>query len=144
MANPSLNDKDIRKITGLIRSWNTKLTWDLLVQRIELEFAVKTTRQTLSSYSSIKTEFQSQKQSLRLEQLTFSPNYSKQDVDLIKEVESLKNKIERLQAEKDTESRRVDQQLAFIREITEVAKNHPNVMNVLEDVKRRILNRQSN
>ena len=65
MALPSLTAEQIIKIESLILSWQTKLTWDLLVERIKSDLNITTTRQTLNTYNSIKAAYDTQKQHLR-------------------------------------------------------------------------------
>lgn len=131
MALPSLSSQQVRKIEGLIQGWTTKLTWDLLLQRIETDLGIKTTRQTLNTYMSIKTMFQDRKQALRGKPTEALLRYTKQDVDMAEQ-------IKRLQADNNALTKRVERQLAFINEIANVAKINPSVMDVLERVKLRV------
>lgn len=131
MALPSLSSQEVRKIEGLIQGWTTKLTWALLVLRIETDLGIKTTRQTLNTYTSIKTMFQDRKQALRGKPTVVLLKFTKQDVVLAEQVK-------RLQAENDALTKRVERQLAFIAEIAAVAKTNPSVMDVLERVKSKV------
>ena len=56
MATKSLDTDQQISIQALIRSWEGKLTWDLLVTKIESSLAITTTRQTLDKYLNTKIE----------------------------------------------------------------------------------------
>jgi hypothetical protein len=131
MALPSLNSKQIRKIEGLIQGWTTKLTWALLVQRAKTDLEIKTTRQTLNTYQSIKTMFQDKKQELR-------GHPTKELIKFTKHELNMAEQIQRLTAENSALLERVERQHAFIGEITTIAKFNPSVMSIMEDVKRQI------
>jgi len=128
MALPSLSSQQIRKIEGLIQGWTSKLTWELLVQRIETDLGIKTTRQTLHTYRSIKTMFIDRKQELRGKPTETLIRFTKGDLELAEQNDKLK-------AENAALTKRVERQQAFISEIAAVAKTNPAVMNVLERVK---------
>ena len=131
MALPSLDTKTIRKIEGLIQGWTTKLTWDLLVQRIETDFGVKTTRQTLNSYTSIKTMYSDKKQQLRgapSEQLI---KFVKSDTEAVIRIQKLESEIASL-------IRQNEKQRAFISEVAMLAKSNPSVLDLIERVKNRV------
>lgn len=53
MAQKSLETDQQISIQALIRSWQGKLTWDLLVTKIDVELSISTTRQTLDKYINI-------------------------------------------------------------------------------------------
>ena len=55
-----LLDKDIQDIVGIIDDWDveeSKLTWDVLIESIELRLGFTTTRQSLSKKRRIATAF---------------------------------------------------------------------------------------
>lgn len=131
MALPSLSSQQVRKIEGLIQAWTTKLTWDLLVKRIETDFGIKTTRQTLSTYTSIKTMFVDRKQQLRGQPTEKLIRFTKGDMELAE-------KNDKLKAENAALVKRVERQQAFIIEIAAMAKTNPTVMSVLERVKLKV------
>ena len=131
MKLPSLSLKQVQRIEGVIQGWTTKLTWDLLVQRIETDLEIKTTRQTLNTYLSIKTSYQDRKQALRGKPTEALLKFTKQDVEMAEQVK-------RLQAENAALNKRVERQMAFIAEIAAFAKINPSVMDVLERVKMKV------
>jgi len=55
-----------KKICALIMTWQSKLTWDLLVKAIKCELGLSVTRQTLHNFMAIKNAFDSKKQELQL------------------------------------------------------------------------------
>lgn len=131
MALPSLTSQQVRKIEGLIQAWTNKLTWDLLVKRIETDLDIKTTRQTLHTYLSIKTTFQDRKQVLQGGSANARVQLTRQSLDMAFQ-------IEKLQAENAVLTKRVERQMAFINEIAEVAKNTPSVLSVMEALKAKL------
>ena len=131
MALPSLSSQQIRKIEGLIQGWTTKLTWDLLVKRIETDFGIKTTRQTLRTYTPIKTMYSDRKQELRGKPTETLIRFTKGDLDLAEQNDKLDAEITSL-------IKRVERQQAFISEIATMAKTNPAVMDVLERVKLKV------
>ncbi|MGR5128821.1 hypothetical protein [Photobacterium swingsii] len=54
-----LTDKDIKNVVELLDDWPTdaRLTWDALVEAVEHDHRLKTTRQTLSKQPRIKAAF---------------------------------------------------------------------------------------
>lgn len=131
MALPSLSSKDVRKIEGLIQGWTTKLTWDLLVKRIETDLNIKTTRQTLNTYISIKTTFNDKKQHLRGKPTETLLRFTTSDLKLAEQ-------NDKLISENLALNKRVERQQAFISEIAAISKTNPSVMNVLERVKLKV------
>jgi hypothetical protein len=60
MSDKRLNDNDIEKIIFIIDSWDEeKLTWNKLIDKIQLKLNFKVSRQALSRHSRIKLAFQS-------------------------------------------------------------------------------------
>ena len=131
MALPSLSSQQIRKIEGLIQGWTTKLTWDLLVKRIETDFGINTTRQTLNTYTSIKHMLRDRKQQMRGKPTETLIRFTKSDLELAEQ-------NDKLTAEKVVLTKRVERQQAFILEIATMAKTNPAVMDVLERVKLKV------
>lgn len=131
MALPSLNSQQVRKIECMITGWTTKLTWDLLVKRIATDLGIKTTRQTLHTYRSVKTMFGDRKQQLRGKPTETLIRFTKGDLELAEQNDKLKAEISAL-------TKRVERQQAFIIEIATLAKTNPAVMNVLERVKLKV------
>jgi hypothetical protein len=57
-----LNTKDIEILVGLIDSWTGKLGWEALCDAVAPLIGVRTTRQTLSSHSQVKSAFKHKKE----------------------------------------------------------------------------------
>lgn len=131
MALPSLKTVQVRKIEGLIQGWTTKLTWDLLIKRIESDFAITTTRQTLNTYVSIKTMYTDKKEKLRGKATDEIIAITQSQVSLAETILSLRAQIAVLE-------KRDEKQRAFIEEIALVAKSNLQIMVVLNKVKNRI------
>ena len=120
MANPSLSTKEQRKIVALIRCWQSKLTWDLLVDRIDLELDIETTRQTLPKYISIKGAYKDKKLQLRGASPEVVKEVTKSEVDLYSRVKRLEAEIEVLEKQKDEQLRYIERILANASEIPNI------------------------
>ncbi len=137
MALKSLETEQQISVQALIRSWKGKLTWDLLVTKIESSLGITTTRQTLDKYANIKHEYKQKKQVLRGKPL--SPenkeliSYLQKDVDLAEKVIQLEAQLAVAQSE-------IGKLQAFIQKLSSIGKTNPSVMDVfqktLQDVKR--------
>ncbi|EKO3438045.1 hypothetical protein NTE19_001891 [Vibrio fluvialis] len=134
MALPSLTTQDVRKIEALIGSWKTKLTWDLLVERIKVDFDISITRQSLRTYKSIKDVFDYKKQTLRsssspkdlVEELV---KFSKADIDRFEQ-------ISRLESQNALLEKKLAKQLAFIKRLSELADATPALLEVFNKAKK--------
>ena len=131
MALPSLSSQQLRKIEGLIQGWTTRLTWDLLVQRIETDLDINITRQTLDTYLSISIAFKNRKQALRGKPTEALKKFTKGDLDMA-------SQIEKLNAENTVLNKKVERQMAFISEIAAIAQINPSVMAIMEDLKHKV------
>ncbi|WP_286293827.1 hypothetical protein [Vibrio apostichopi] len=137
MALKSLETEQQISIQALIRSWEGKLTWDLLVTKIESSSGIATTRQTLDKYANIKHEYKQKKQVLRGKPV--SPEnkellaYLQKDVDLAEKVIQLEAQLTVAQSE-------IGKLQAFIQKLSSIGKTNPSVMDVfqktLQDVER--------
>lgn len=130
MAMKSLETEQQISIKTIIRTWQGKLTWDLLVTQIDVELGISTTRQTLNTYTSIKQEFDLKKKELRSKPVASSDpalSYLKSDIDKAEE-------IIRLKAENEILKEQVGYQRAFIKDLGAIASNNPVVMNIFQQV----------
>ncbi len=132
MALPSLTTAQIRKIKVLIATWRTTFTWKLLVERIQTDLDITTTRQTLNTYSSIKAAYDSKKQELR-------GKTSKEFVKFVKSDQDAFDQIEKLKAEKEVLAQKADKQLAFIKELGVLAASNPSLVALLNKAKQSAL-----
>lgn len=105
----NLNDADIKQIVEILDGWSGKLTWDLLIDAIELRMHNSYTRQALHKHERIRNAFDLQKK-----------NLSGQDGDVERasspELQVALERIARLEAENrrlDSESRQLLEQ--FVR-----------------------------
>jgi len=115
MSDAKITNKMQKKICVLIMSWQSKLTWDLLVKAIKHDFDLSVTRQTLKDYIAIKNAWDDKKQELRLGKTPVNQKLlSATEADLIKKVTELEARVDL--AEKD-----VNNQLSFIEDIYENA-----------------------
>ena len=135
MAIKSLDTDQQISIQALIRSWEGKLTWDLLVTRIESSLAITTTRQTLDKYLNIKNEYIEKKRSLKGQPVSSSDtellSFLQKDIDLAE-------KVMQLESELKVAKKEIGYLQAFIREIASIGQSDPNVMAILQKVLKNI------
>lgn len=134
MAFPSLTTAQIRKIEALITAWQTKLTWEFLVERIKSDLNITTTRQTLNTYNSIKAAYDTKKQELRGKPTT-------EFVKFIKSDQKTFEQIERLKAENEVLRQKVDKQLAFIKNLGVLSESNPLLTALLNKAKQSVQNK---
>lgn len=116
----SLSNRDIQNICKLTIGWKGKLTWKRLVDAINDDLGIKTTRQTLSEYFAIKQEYDLKKSELRgttIVSRTVEPAT----------VTHLQNEIYKLKKEVEMLERTKKKQLAMIERIMENAREIPNL-----------------
>ncbi|NRF64789.1 hypothetical protein [Vibrio coralliilyticus] len=129
MAIKSLDTDQQISIQALIRSWEGKLSWDLLVTRIESSLAIITTRQTLDKYPNIKKEFQERKLALK------GKPVSSNDTKLVSYLESdidKANKIIQLESQLAVAKDEIGYLQAFISKISNIAQSNPTVMDIFQ------------
>ncbi len=131
MAIKSLDTDQQISIQALIRSWEGKLTWDLLVTRIESSLAITTTRQTLDKYLNIKNEYLEKKRSLKGQPVSSSNtellSFLQKDIDLAE-------KVIQLESELKVAKQEIGYLQAFIKKIALIGKSDPNVMTIFQKV----------
>lgn len=111
------------KIVAMLKRWNSKITWDLLIKRIEVELNIIVTKPTLSKYNRIKTEFDRAKARYN--------GSAKLTPDVLKKITadevSYHQKYMRCKAEMDVMQENLDAQLALIDKMLKNAEEHPNI-----------------
>ena len=131
MAIKSLDTDQQISIQALIRSWEGKLTWDLLVTRIESSLAITTTRQTLDKYLNIKNEYIEKKRSLKGQPVSSSDtellSFLQKDIDLAE-------KVIQLESELKVAKQEIGYLQAFIKKIALIGQSAPNVMTIFQKV----------
>nr|WP_236080464.1 hypothetical protein [Pseudomonas aeruginosa] len=60
----NITDKLIAEVVALLDGWSSKLTWDLLLDKIEQRLSVRYTRQALHQHERIRLAFVQRKKSL--------------------------------------------------------------------------------
>jgi hypothetical protein len=120
MAAPSISAQEQRRIELLIASWKGKLTWHLLVQAIELELGIKTTRQTLCTYAGIYAKYSKRKAALRGVSPDIARRVTLSDINA-------HDRIERLETEVKELNQTVAEQLRVIERMLANAAAIPNV-----------------
>ncbi|ASG03218.1 hypothetical protein [Vibrio anguillarum] len=137
MALKSLDTEQQISIQALIRSWEGKLTWDLLVTKIESSLGIATTRQTLDKYANIKHEYKEKKCLLRGKPISTANteivSYLEKDIDLAE-------KIIQLEAELKVAKDEIGYLQAFIQKIAITGRSNPAIMDVLSRTLRDIEN----
>lgn len=129
MALKSLETDQQISIQALIRSWEGKLTWDLLVTKTESSLGIATTRQTLDKYANIKHEYKQKKQVLRGKPVSSENEeliaYLQKDVDLAEKVLQLESELAVARSE-------IGKLQAFIQKLSSIGKTNPSVMDVFQ------------
>ena len=135
MATKSLDTDQQISIQALIRSWEGKLTWDLLVTKIDSSLAITTTRQTLDKYLNIKNEYKDRKRSLKGQTVSADNTelltYLQKDIDLAE-------KIIQLEAELKVAKDEIGYLQAFVQKIANIGQSDPNVMAIFQRAMRSI------
>lgn len=135
MATKSLDTDQQISIQALIRSWEGKLTWDLLVTKIESSLAINTTRQTLDKYLNIKNEYKDRKRSLKGQPVSTDNTelliYLQKDIDLAE-------KVIQLEAELKVAKDEIGHLQTFIQKIVNIGQSDPNVMAIFQRAMRSI------
>ena len=117
MASPKISSSLQNKIEKLIKKWHGKLTWALLVDRIELEFGFKTTRQTLCTYTGIDTSYHNKKSELRGATPALYTKMTASDVGLVKQNDNLVTEVEDLKEKNAEQFRMIERMLSNANDI---------------------------
>ncbi|MCR9549573.1 hypothetical protein [Vibrio antiquarius] len=100
-VNTALTNKQINDICRIIAMWESKLTWHRLVEVIKRECGFYISRQSLSSYISIKKEYDLKKKDLRGIITIRSDLVGKEQATLIHKIEQLEAQVKQLTKERD-------------------------------------------
>ncbi|CAI8900648.1 Coil containing protein [Pseudomonas sp. IT-P74] len=111
MVEPKISALAQRKIEIMLIKWKGKLTWDALVTKVELELAIKTTRQTLCTYVGISTSYKNKKAQLRGVSPSLYTKITASDVKLDKQIEHLKAEVEVLKKNNAEQLRMIERML---------------------------------
>ena len=108
---PKISAQAQRKIEIMLIKWKGKLTWDALVTKVELELAIKTTRQTLCTYVGISISYKNKKAQLRGVSPSLYTKITASDVKLDKQIEHLKAEVEVLKKNNAEQLRMIERML---------------------------------
>ncbi|HHF2887246.1 hypothetical protein [Vibrio diabolicus] len=100
-VNTALTNKQINDICRIIALWESKLTWYRLVEVIKRECGFYISRQSLSSYISIKKAYDLKKKELRGAITMRSDLVGKEQATLIHKIEQLEAQVKQLTKERD-------------------------------------------
>ncbi|PKH87900.1 hypothetical protein [Colwellia sp. Bg11-28] len=135
MAIKSLDIDQQISIQALIRSWKGKLTWELLVTKIESSLAITTSRQTLDKYINIKNEYKEKKFLLKGQPVSSDKTellfYLQKDIDLAE-------KVIQLEAELKVAKDEIGYLQTFIQKIVSIGQSNPSVMSIFSKVMQNI------
>lgn len=120
MASPSISAQDQRRIELLISSWKGKLSWKSITQAVELHLGIKTTRQTLCTYTGIYAKYKKRKAALRGATEEMVTKITRSEISAQERIERLEIQIEELNGI-------VAEQLRFIERMLANAAAIPNV-----------------
>ncbi|EJM53568.1 hypothetical protein PMI29_05756 [Pseudomonas sp. GM49] len=108
---PKISAQEQRKIEIMLAKWTGKLTWDALVTRVQLELAIKTTRQTLCTYVGISASYKNKKAQLRGASPSLYTKITASDVKLVEQIENLKAEVEVLKKNNAEQLRMIERML---------------------------------
>ncbi|MBE0420136.1 MULTISPECIES: hypothetical protein [Pseudoalteromonas] len=111
------------RIVALLRRWNSKLTWDLLIERIKNELDFDVTKPTLRKFDKITREFENAKgryKGVHTLPQTIVKKITEGDIDYY-------HKYTTLVVEKGVMQEMLDEQYALIEKILKNAEEIPNL-----------------
>lgn len=108
---PKISAQAQRKIEIMLTKWTGKLTWDALVTKVELEIAIKTTRQTLCTYVGIAASYKNKKAQLRGASPSLYTKITASDVRLVEQIENLRAEVEVLKRNNAEQLRMIERML---------------------------------
>ncbi|MNE03461.1 hypothetical protein D3C80_959640 [compost metagenome] len=108
---PKISAQAQRKIEIMLTKWTGKLTWEALVTKVELELAIKTTRQTLCTYVGISTSYKNKKAQLRGVSPSLYTKITASDVKLNEQIGHLKAEVEVLKKNNAEQLRMIERML---------------------------------
>ena len=120
MAIPKITAHQQRKIEVMLAKWTGKLTWNALVDRVELDLGLKTTRQTLCTYAGINAAYKEKKAQLRGATPALYTRITASDLKMVEQIENLKAEVKVLK-------RNNAEQLRMIERMLSNANSMPNV-----------------
>lgn len=124
-AKPKITDDIQFKIERMIRLWESKLTWNLLTDKIEIELGIKVSRQTLEDYKGIYSTYKQQKEFIRGVNPKVEKAITKSDVTLVA-------RIEKLQVEIELKDKTINEQKRFLQRILQNASELPSLKGNLD------------
>jgi len=111
------------QIVSILRRWNSKITWQLLIERIRNELDLNVTKPSLRKFNKITREFENAKARYKGVHGLPHPvvkNITKADIDYY-------HKYKSLVVEKNVMQEMLDEQYALIEKILKNAEEIPNL-----------------
>jgi hypothetical protein len=124
-AKPKVTESIQFKIEQMIRLWDGKLSWALLVQKISIDLGLKVSRQTLEGYKGVYVTFTQQKQIISGITPKLEKAITKSDIELMK-------RIEKLEAAIEIKNKTINEQKRFLQRILQNATEIPSLRGNLE------------
>lgn len=112
MGSPSITAQDQRRIERLIANWKGKLSWKLLTKAIQLQLGIKTTRQTLCTYTGIYTKYKKRKADLRGVTQEVVSSITRSDITAQERIARLEKDVRDLEEKNAQQLRMIDRMLA--------------------------------
>lgn len=104
MAKARLTDAEIERIIGILTAWSGKLSWELLVRRVEVLLGRPFTRQGLDKHETIRIAFQQAKNRFRSHSKKLGIEENDLPLELAlaqRRIDSLVAEVQVLKAERD-------------------------------------------
>jgi ATP/maltotriose-dependent transcriptional regulator MalT len=130
VTTPKISTHHQYRIEVMLARWRGKLTWQALLNEIELELGVRITRQALCSYVAVKECYANAKRRLRSSTLPESVNVTVSQVKLVAQIDDLKAEIIVLRRNNAEQLRMIERILANAvkipnLDIRDLLKNRP-------------------
>ncbi|MBL4857371.1 MAG: hypothetical protein JKX89_10735, partial [Idiomarina sp.] len=93
-AHPKITQEMQIEIETLITLWRGKLTWLSLTSKLNSEFGLEVSRQTLESYEGIYQAYKKQKALQRGFSDSIERRINTKDIDLVKKIEKLESELQ--------------------------------------------------
>jgi hypothetical protein len=97
----NLTDTDIKQVVEILDGWSGKLTWELLIDAVELRMHNRYTRQTLHKHERIRHAFDLQKKNLSGVEGNAGRTVTREMQIALQQIERLKAENRRLESEND-------------------------------------------
>ena len=101
LRSKNIDDEIIVKILNILDGWSGRLTWDLLIDKIEKRTLQRYSRQALNNHNRVKAAYELRKKGSSFVKVSGKKLYSPEEILESQRNQTLKSENERLQAENE-------------------------------------------